>query len=153
MIDHDIQREDVQGLSNADAVAALFAQLGYRTDARLRQTPADLGIMSDSLARQVTRLDRIADHDGLLQVYLFEVSSVTVAATRAIAAALRNRAGNYLLVLTHDYDRIDFVLVEKSAPTPVAGRTIGQKQVVVRPRRLLPVLLASFPRGGACSAR
>lgn len=36
---------------------------------------------------------------------------MTLVATRGIASALRNRAGNYLLVLTHDYERIDFVLV------------------------------------------
>jgi hypothetical protein len=136
MPDKDIRREDVQGLNNADQIAAFFAVLGYRTDARLRQTPANLGITAESLARHITRLERIADHEGLLQVYLFELSSVTVAATRGIASALRNRAGDYLLVLTHDYDGIDFVLVEKSAPVPPFGPTIGQKQVSVRPRPL-----------------
>jgi len=107
VLDKDIRREDVQGLSSADQVAAFFSVLGYRTEARLPQTPANLGITAEPLTRQVTRLERIADHEGLLQVYLFELSSVTVAATRGIASALRNRAGNYLLVLTHDYDRIE----------------------------------------------
>lgn len=136
MLDKDIRREDVQGLSNADQIAAFFSVLGYRTDARLQQTPANLGIAAESVTRHITKLERIADHEGMLQVYLFELSSVTVAATRAIASALRNRAGDYLLVLTHDYERIDFVLLEKSAPVPATGQTIAQKQVSVRPRPL-----------------
>ncbi|NWG76060.1 MAG: hypothetical protein HXY24_15915, partial [Rubrivivax sp.] len=74
--------------------------------------------------------------EGLLQVYLFELDSVTVAATRALARAFRNRAGNYLLILTSDYDHIDFVLLEKYVPLGPAPTAIGQKQVGVRPRPL-----------------
>ena len=136
MLDYEVRRENIQELCGGDQVAALFAALGYNTDARLAQSPANLGITSDSIARQITRLERLADQEGLLQVYLVELSSVTLAATRGLASALRNRAGNYLLVLTHDYDRIDFVLVEKIAPPPEPGATIGQKQVSVRPRIL-----------------
>ena len=136
MLDQDIRREDVQGLSDADQVAAFFSVLGYRTDARLQQTAANLGITAPSLSRQITRIERIAEHEGQLQVYLFELSSVTVTAMRGIASALRNRAGDYLLVLTHDYERIDFVLIEKTAPTPQPGRRIGQRQVSVRARPL-----------------
>jgi hypothetical protein len=121
LLDKDIRREDVQALSSADQIAAFFAALGYQADARLTQTAANIGVTTESLARQIKRLERIADQEGLLQVYLFELSSVTVAATRGLAGALRNRAGNYLLVLTHDYERIDFVLVEKIAPSPETG--------------------------------
>jgi hypothetical protein len=117
-------------------VAALFAALGYQTDARLTQSPANLGITADWLVRQITHVERVADQEALLQVYLIELSSVTLAATRGLASALRNRAGNYLLVLTHDYERIDFVLLEKVAPRAEPGQTIAQKQVAVRPRIL-----------------
>lgn len=136
MLDQELRREDLQGLSNADAVAALFATLGYHTDSRLAQTPANLGITAESLARSIVRLERLADQEGLLQVYLVELTSVTITATRGVATALRNRAGNYLLVLTHDYERIDFVLVEKTVPRAEPGHSIGQRQVSVRPRVL-----------------
>ena len=136
MLDRDIRREDLQGVSNRDQVAALFAALGYQTDARLTQSPANLGITADWLVRQITHVERVADQEALLQVYLIELSSVTLAATRGLASALRNRAGNYLLVLTHDYERIDFVLLEKVAPRAEPGQTIAQKQVAVRPRIL-----------------
>ena len=136
MLDQDVRWETVQSLSSRDSVAAFFATLGYQTDARLAQTPANIGVTAESLARQITHLERIADQEGLLQVYLVELTSVTLAATRGLAAALRNRAGNYLLVLTHDYERIDFVLIERLAPRAEPGQTIGQKQVSVRPRIL-----------------
>jgi hypothetical protein len=136
VLDQDIRRETVQTLSSRDTVAALFATLGYHTDARLAQTPANIGVTAESLARQISHIERIADQESLLQVYLVELTSVTLVATRGLAAALRNRAGNYLLVLTHDYERIDFVLVEKVAPRAEHGQTIGQKQISVRPRIL-----------------
>jgi hypothetical protein len=42
--------------------------------------------------------------------------SVTIADARALATTFRNRVGNFLLVLTADFDRIDFVLIEKYLP-------------------------------------
>ena len=69
ILDQDIRREDVQALSNRDQVATFFTTLGYRTDARLPQSPANLGITSESLVRQITHVERLADQEGLLQVY------------------------------------------------------------------------------------
>ena len=70
-----------------------------------------------------------------LDTYLIELSSVTIAATQGLARTLRNRDGNYLLVLTDDYERLDFVLLQRSLPgtrtSPMAAR-----QVSVRPRIL-----------------
>ena len=39
MLDQELRREDIQGLRDADALAALFASLGFRTDARLLRRP------------------------------------------------------------------------------------------------------------------
>jgi len=55
-------------------------------------------------------------------------------ATQGLARSLRNRIGNYLLVLTDDYERIDFVLLERSLP--VSSIPMATKQVSVRPRIL-----------------
>src|SRR5512139_3819386 len=109
--DFDLTAAHLQALSSREAIVALFAQLGYNTEARLKQTSAALGF-SDVLAHEVTHVERIADHEhGELQVYLLEMKHVTVALTQALARSLRNRAGNFLLVLTADYERIDFVLM------------------------------------------
>ncbi len=134
---HDIELgyADIQALGNADGVGALFERLGYNTSIRRIQTPANLGITADSILRPIKKIELLADQDGLLQVYLFELRSVTVAHTRAIAGAFRLLAGNYLLVLTSDYERLDFVLLEREHPTG-PGSGIGAPQVKVRPRTL-----------------
>lgn len=136
-VDVDLRKHQVQDLSSPDAVAAFFAGLGWDTSARTPQTPANLGIGAQTLLDQIRHCELIADHEELLQVYLFELTSLTVAATRGLARAFKNRAGNFLLVLTADYERIDFVLLERFVPegaSPTA--TIGRKSADIRPRIL-----------------
>jgi len=136
--DRELTKADIQSLSSRDSVASFFAALGYRTEARLPQTCAAMGITAESLQRQITYIERMAlqEHGaGPLDVYLIEMNSVTVAETQGLARALRNRAGNYLLVLTDDYERLDFVLLERSLPVSAAS-PIAPRQVTVRPRIL-----------------
>jgi hypothetical protein len=92
---------------------------------------------SESLAREVKRIDRIADHEqGDLQVYLIESKHVTVKLTQDLAKAFKNRAGKFLLVLTTtDYEWLDLILLEQVAPT--SNQTgIGAPQASLRPRIL-----------------
>lgn len=128
---------EVQELSSADAVAAFFTKLGYRTGPRIEQSPSNLGIVAEGTARPIRRIELIADQDSLLQVYLFELTSVTIAHTRSLVRSFRERAGNYLLVLTSGFDRLDFVLAERYLPGPTAAsRTIGTVSAGIRPRSL-----------------
>ncbi len=97
-----------------------------------------MGISAGSLSHQIEYIERIAVHDDgaePLDLYLVELSSVTIAATQGLARALRNRAGNYLLVLTDDYKRLDFVLLQRSLPGTPASPMVA-RQVSVRPRIL-----------------
>lgn len=138
MDDKDLTPADVQALSARDGVASFFAHLGYRTDARLPQSAAAMGITAESLQRQIRHIERLAVHeDGAepLDIYLIELTSVTVAATQGLARALRNRAGNYFLVLTDDYQRLDFVLLQRSLPVSPSS-PMTTRQVTVRPRIL-----------------
>lgn len=136
--DKDLTRADIQELASRDAVVSFFAGLGYSTDVRMTQTCAAMGITGESLQRQIKHIERVGIKEGgaePLDIYLIELTSVTMLATQGLARALRNRAGNYLLVLTDDYERIDFVLLERSLPAaPTAP--LATKQVVVRPRIL-----------------
>ena len=136
--DRNISVADVQTLATRDGVVAFFAALGYRTDSRQPQSVSAMGITAGSLSRQIKHIERIAVHDDgaePLDLYLIELASVTIAATQGLARALRNRAGNYLLVLTDDYERLDFVLLQRSLPgTPASPMTA--RQVSVRPRIL-----------------
>jgi len=135
--DIDISSNDIRDLSNRDQIAAFFARLGYDTNKRIEQTPGNLGILADGIVRPIKKVELIASQDGYLEVYLFELSSVTVTHTKALARSFRNRSGNYLLVLTSDYERLDFVLVEKYIPDDSKPSSpFIQKQVAVRPRTL-----------------
>ena len=143
--DIELSREDIQLLSNSDALAAFFAKLGFDTNDRLTQNVAAMGFSSDNLKATITHIERLASQDArLFEVYLFELKSVTIANTQGIVRAFRNRPGDYLLILTDDYQRLDFVLVERytselsrsqsqetSSLTPVAPKQVG-----VRPRVL-----------------
>lgn len=134
--DQDLTAPDIQQLASADALAAFFAGLGYDTSARLPQTAPAMGITAESLRRKVRRIERLADLEhGALQVYLVELDSVTLAAVQGLARVLRNRAGEYLLVLTSDYEQLDFVLLERELPTTPAT-ALSTPRVTVRPRVL-----------------
>ena len=138
MNDKNLKRNDIQTLSSKDGIASFFATLGYDTEVRLPQTATALGITAASLQRQVKDIEQLAVQDDgaeSLYVYLVELTSVTVAATQSLARALRNRTGNYLLVLTNDYERIDFVLLERILPQ-LSSSSFSQSQVSVMPRTL-----------------
>lgn len=114
--DYDLSLEEVQELSSRDALLAFFANLGYDTNVRLVQNVQAMGISSDNLKATITHIERLANRNlfGLLfEIYLFELKSVTVATTQALVRTFRDRDGDYLLVLTDDYQRVDFVLVER----------------------------------------
>ncbi|RMH03184.1 MAG: hypothetical protein D6704_12925 [Nitrospirae bacterium] len=70
--------EQIQAIRNADGIAALFATLGYATaETRLPQAPEALGITAESTVGHIRSIERIAEQDGLLSIYLFEVHSLT----------------------------------------------------------------------------
>ena len=136
--DKNLTASDVQTLASRDAVVAFFATLGYNTDSRQPQSAAAMGVAAESLKRQIEHVERIAVHsDGAepLDVYLIELKSVTVAATKGLARVLKNLAGNYLLVLTDDYQRLDFALLQRFVPEPTASSFLT-REVTVRPRIL-----------------
>jgi len=97
VLDIELSPHDIQALSNADAISAFFTQLGYNTAARTLQTPGNLGITAEGTARPIKKIELIADQENLFQVYLFELTNVTVTHARSLARVFRNRAGNYLL--------------------------------------------------------
>ena len=141
--DYELSRADVQLLASRDALAAFFAMLGYNTNHRLVQNSAAMGITTDSLKASITHIERMVSEDRLFEVYFFELKAVTVATTQSIVRSFRNRPGDYLLVLTDTYERLDFVLVERyttdistARDTATSVGLLAPKQVSVRPRVL-----------------
>ncbi len=136
--DYHVENTDIQSLSSREAVCSFFSHIGYNTEARIAQTPANLGITASSVTRQIRHIERVADQDDYLQVYIFEVDSVTISLTRSLARTFRDFRGHFLLIITSDYERIDFVLVETHIPTGngEAAHLSPTRKLAVRPRIL-----------------
>jgi len=116
LLDADLQTSDILDLAEPDALAAFFCRLGYRTEGRIEQTPGNLGIHAEGTRRPIKSIHLLGQQEDGFPVYLFELSSVTVAHTQALARSFRNLDGIFLLVLTSDYERIDFVFLERYLP-------------------------------------
>ncbi|MCC6151870.1 MAG: Eco57I restriction-modification methylase domain-containing protein [Planctomycetes bacterium] len=142
--DRDLTKDDVMSITGRDALVRFFAHLGYNTDARQLQTADALGIAQSGLKSAAKHIERVSA-DGDLQVFLFEVTSVTLAHRRAITSLLNNRKGDFLFVLTTpDYERLDFVLVERfrkdaDEEAPVAGaQTVRARPLAISVERRKP---------------
>lgn len=61
MFDKEVTRQQIQSLNDLEAIMAFFAYLGYDTNTRIQQTPANLGITSETIQRQIKRIKRIAE--------------------------------------------------------------------------------------------
>src|SRR6266567_4446237 len=144
--DVPLNYDDVQQLSSRKDVAAFFSTLRYNTDERVEQTTAAMGFTSEHLRSAIKYIERVAFNEDFesFSVYLFELHRLTVAIRNDIVRGFRNRPGNYLLVLTDDYERLDFVLVERYTQTIITQEETyevpsllpGNKPVLVRPRVL-----------------
>src|SRR2546425_11976240 len=132
--DIELTRQDIQDLYSLDAIAAFFTKLGYNTASRTPQTAANLAI-ADAVAREINKIELLANHEGFFQVYGFELKSITVANIKGLARAFRNRAGNFLLVLTSDYEYVEFVLLDREIAEATEPAGIAPQQANVLPRR------------------
>jgi hypothetical protein len=137
--DIELKSTDLQLLASAEAIVSLFANFGYNTEARLKQTPEAMDLTS--IEREIKRIELIADQEqGYLQVYLIELKRLTVANIKKLAQSFKKRSGIFLLVLTTDYDRLDFVLLDppeeitRTADKPC--KLSGEPQIALRPRVL-----------------
>ncbi|MBA3531998.1 MAG: hypothetical protein H0T73_08780, partial [Ardenticatenales bacterium] len=117
---------DIRRLESADEVAHFFARLGYDVDGRLNiPDPATLNLGSEELRQQIHKIERLAVDpvDGDIQIYLLEVRSVTARLRHEIARRFRERPENVLLVLTRDYETLEFVLLERGV---VHSQSLGK---------------------------
>ncbi|MCK4731109.1 MAG: hypothetical protein KAT65_01510, partial [Methanophagales archaeon] len=135
-VDCDVKPEDIQILRNPDAIVGFFAKRGYDTNKRVvHQNPQHLGISNQTLLDQIKRVERISEN-GLLRVYLIELSSVTVANTLQLARSFKERSGRFILVLTSDYERIDFVFLDRVIPLGKKLEVTTKPRFALRPRSL-----------------
>jgi hypothetical protein len=135
-LDLDVQPQQISRLTSADAVAAFFRELGYDTAKRERLTPE--GLRLGETAKTVQDLELLSESDdGFLRVVFGQLRSVTAKARADLVRAFARDASqaDYLLVLTSDFDAIEFVLIEReSRDGNRPGVTVSHHSFVV-PRR------------------
>jgi hypothetical protein len=115
IVDQQITAKEIQNLKSAEQVVDLFDMLGYPVADRIEMTPEALNL-SDDLSESVQRIEKISSVDEMLDVYLVELLSLTVARRKALARAFRDFPMEFLFVLTDDYKQIDFMLLERKIP-------------------------------------
>ena len=134
---NDIQltNEDIGQLENVEQLMHFFARFGYDVDDAIPLDHAALGLDTEELRQQIRHIHRLAsDPDEELIIYFLQLRSVTVALTQAIGRRFRERTEEALLVLTQDFESLDFILLEKElAASKARGRSLRQ---IIRPRSL-----------------
>jgi hypothetical protein len=130
--DEPLNTGDIRQLENADEIAHFFAKLRYDVDQRTNIPDyGALGLGSADMRQHIHKIELIGRDpiDQDISIYLFEVRSVTAKLRNDIARRFRERSEKALLVLTQDYEEIEFVLLERLLSESQSRRT-ALKQVI-----------------------
>jgi len=134
--DEQLDSSDIRQLENADEIAHFFAKLRYDVDIR-RTIPLDATAYANTqdLKMQIRHHELIATdtEDEDIRIYLFEVRSVTAKLRNELARGfLKTNDAKVLLVLTADYEDIEFVYLERSDPQKTKRKGLSLK-ITIRP--------------------
>ncbi|GAA5528249.1 N-6 DNA methylase [Herpetosiphon gulosus] len=128
--DVQLTASDIRQLQNADALAGFLARLQYAIDLRTTiDSYAQVGLDSAYLRQEIKHVELLASdpHDQEIKIYLLEVRSLTAALRNAIARAFRDRPELALVILTKDYETLEFViLLRELAQNTQRGAAIRQ---------------------------
>jgi len=135
--DVQLNAGDTRQLESADEIAHFFAKLRYDVDDRTNIP--DYGVLrmgTEDMRQQIHRVELIGKDpvDGDISIYLFEVRSVTAKLRNDIARRFRERPENALLVLTQDYEQLEFVLLER-----VVSRSQSRRAALKQAIRPIPL--------------
>ena len=114
--DIDLTDKDIGGLTSADALMSFFGRLGYETDGRKALTPAWAGLTNSAAdtIKMIELLSQDAEIGGpYFQVVFVQPKSLTAKLRTELVRALGNKTVDYLLVLTTDFETLEFVLIDK----------------------------------------
>lgn len=111
--DIDLTTKDIASLASLDAVGAFLTRLGYPTDRREELSAAALGL-SPETADAIRKIELLAeDAERFFRVIFVQLRSVTAKARNELARNLGSRNADHLLILTKDFDVLEFVLIDK----------------------------------------
>ena len=114
--DEQLEVSDIRQLESADEIAHFFAKLRYDVDERTNIPDyAVLGMGSEDMRQHIHKIELIGKdpEDGDISIYLFEVRSVTAKLRNDIARRFRERPEKAMLVLTKNYEALEFVMLER----------------------------------------
>jgi hypothetical protein len=147
ILDLDVQALDVAALTSVDAVTSFLHRLGYPTSKRAAVPVHALGLAdADKSIREMQLLSE--SPDGFLRVLFVQLKSVTAKARADVVRTFGRQTQDYLLILTADFDALEFVLIDKEpqkrrGPGPeLAPKAVAKSFVVPRrwPQTMLRIL-------------
>ncbi len=146
--DIDLTPEDVAQLTSADALAALFQRMGYDTGKRAVVPAQAVGLDGNSDIQHIELLSE--DAEGFLRIVFVRLRSVTAKSRNLVVRTFGRQTQDYLLILTSDFEALEFVLIEKlrqQRKGPVGDViTTPQAKVFVVPRRWPQAMLRILRR-------
>lgn len=128
--DLDLNEKDVTGLGSVDAVASFFTKLGYDTSNRAALTPEAIGLAGDS-AKALKRIELLSeDSEQFLRVVFAQPKSLTAKVRNDLARVLGKSTIDHLLVLSPDFDSLEFVYLDKRRKESKGPAGIERVQVI-----------------------
>ena len=137
--DEQLDASDIRRLESVDEITHFFAKLRYDVDERTNIPDyAALGMGSEDIRQHIHKIELIGKdpEDGDISIYLFEVRSVTAKLRNDIARRFRERPENALLVLTKDYEALEFVMLER-----VLSRSQSRRAALKQAIRPIPLMV------------
>jgi hypothetical protein len=111
--DINLTAKDISRITSPDAAAAFLSSLGYETGNRKPLTPESIGLAGD-FAGAIRYLEVMAeDSEGFLRVVFGQLRSLTAKTRNDLARVLGRTNVDHLLILTSDFETIEFVLLDK----------------------------------------
>jgi hypothetical protein len=111
--DLNLSPKDLQGLTSPDAVAAFLTKLGYDTGRRKPLSAESIGLAGDA-ATAIKSIEVLAEDDeGFLRIVFVHLRSLTAKSRNDLSRVLGRTAIDHLLILTSDFDVLEFVLLDK----------------------------------------
>ena len=111
--DLNLSLQEIAALVSSDAIAAFFQNLGYDTARRCRLTPQAIGMAGESAA-PIKSIEVVSeDSEGFFRVVAVQLKSLTAKSRNDLARVLGKTNVDHLLVLTSNFDTLEFVVLDK----------------------------------------
>jgi hypothetical protein len=128
--DLDLTAKQIDELTSPDALTAFMDKLGYQTKARTPLTPESIGLAGEAAAafKKIELLSE--DDEGFLRVVFAQPRSLTAKSRNDLVRVFSKSITDHLLILTPDYEEIEFVFLDKPRREQQAPARMERVQVV-----------------------